>query len=125
VQSGLSRDVENFLIKNLDSVAELEGLLLFHREGGQYHAPALARRLYISEPAAEEVLKALDKRGFLVFDPAHGYSYSPKDENLARSVVELAEVYTKYLIPITNLLHNKRGSAVQQFADAFRLRDKK
>ncbi len=126
MQSGLSKDIEQFLIRNIDSVAELEGLLLMHRERGKgYTAPQLAGRLYITEGAAEEVLKALDRRGFLAFDSVNGFSYAPQSEVLEQAVVELAEVYSRFLIPITNLLHNKRSSAVQQFADAFRLREKK
>lgn len=127
VQSELSKDVEQFLIKNIDSVAELEGLLLMQREApAVYSASSLAKRLYIDENSAAEVLRALDKRGFLATAGTgeSQFTYQPKSDALRESVDQLEEVYSRYLIPITHLLHTKRSSAVQQFADAFRLRDK-
>jgi hypothetical protein len=34
----------------------------------------------------------------------------------------LADVYARYLVPVTNLIHAKPKSRVQEFADAFKLR---
>lgn len=128
MRSELSKEVEQFLIKNIDSVAELEGLLLMRRESpAAYDASALARRLYIDQNSAAEVLRALDKRGFIAIAPDAGveyFTYKPRTEELRQQIDQLEEVYSKFLIPITNLLHTKRSNAVQQFADAFRLREK-
>jgi hypothetical protein len=37
-------------------------------------------------------------------------------------VGEVVEAYSKYLIPVTNLIHSKPQTRVQQFAEAFKLR---
>lgn len=125
----LTKDIQQFLLRNIDSVAELEGLLLIRRENDTpWTADRLARRLYISDQAAESVLQALYRRGFLTraanAQPQAAYNYSPHSDELRQTVDTLADLYSKYLIPITNLLHSKPSSAVQQFADAFRLREK-
>jgi len=39
-------------------------------------------------------------------------------------VDRIADVYSKYLIPVTNLIHSKPENKVQKFADAFNLRKK-
>jgi hypothetical protein len=37
-------------------------------------------------------------------------------------VDRLAELYSKYLIPVTHLIHSKPQTRVREFADAFKLR---
>lgn len=120
----LSDDIRQFLLRNIDSVAELEALLLMRRETQTlWDARRLAARLYIDPKAANGVLDTLHRRGLLAID-GDEFSYMPVRDELRASVDALAEVYTRLLIPITHLLHSKPRPAVQQFADAFRLRDK-
>ena len=58
--------VRAFILKYVDSVAELEALLLAHSAAGQaWDVAHLASRLYISEREAEGVLQALHRRGLL------------------------------------------------------------
>jgi len=39
-------------------------------------------------------------------------------------VERVADVYARYLVPVTNLIHAKPQIKVQKFADAFKLRKK-
>jgi hypothetical protein len=50
------------------------------------------------------------------------YRYHPASGELADIVDRVAALYAQYLIPVTNLIHAKPHSRVQEFADAFRLR---
>jgi hypothetical protein len=50
------------------------------------------------------------------------YRYQPDSPKLAEMVDRLAEFYSKYLVPVTNLIHSKPQTKVQQFAAAFKLR---
>jgi hypothetical protein len=120
----LSDDIRQFLLRSIDSVAELEALLLMRREAETpWDARRLAARLYIDPQAAAGVLDTLHRRGLLAVD-GDEFSYMPARDELRASVDALADVHTRLLIPITHLLHSKPRPAVQQFADAFRLRDK-
>ena len=62
--------------------------------------------------------------GFLVLidQGLHVYQYHPRSHRLAQLVDQVAEFYARYLIPVTNLIHAKPRTRVQEFADAFKLR---
>lgn len=118
-------DVAQFIVDKIDSVAELEGLLLFSRNPETvWNADALARRLYTDRQQTGAVLTHLFAQGFLAADENEppGYRYQPKSPQLAAMVERVAETYSNYLVPVTNLIHSKPQSKIQQFADAFKFR---
>jgi len=118
-------DVKQFIFDKIDSVAELEGLLLLCRnpEIG-WDSKTLAGRLYATEQQAEDVLAHLYSQNFLAVNKGSPitYRYQPGSPKLAETVDRVAEIYSKYLVPVTNLIHSKPQTKVQQFADAFKLR---
>lgn len=117
--------VREFVVKEIDSVAELEGLLLVRAAATTaWDVATLARRLYVDDATATRVTTALCDRRFLERDSAGNVRYAASAE-LDGRVAEVAAAYRRFLIPITHLIHNKARSSVQQFADAFRLREKK
>ena len=120
-------DVKQFIVDKIDSVAELEGLLLMSRNPEtDWSVEALAQRLYTSPQQTEDVLTRLSSLGFLTVKEVNPitYSYQPTSTRLAEMVTRVAEIYSKYLVPVTNLIHSKPETKVQQFADAFKLRKK-
>ena len=121
----LPDEVRQFIVRYIDSVAELEGLLLMRRDRDvRWDVPALVDRLYIRDEAAGDVLRALVRNGLVTSDD-EVYRYAPESAELTAAVDSVAALYPKLLIPITNLIHAKPRAAVQGFADAFRLRDTK
>jgi hypothetical protein len=118
-------NVRAFILKYVDSVAELEALLLIHSTPDQaWDLVQLASRLYISEREAEGVLQALHRRGLLAREEK-AFRYGPVPETLRADVDALAAAYPRFLIPISNLVHSKPAASLRQFADAFRLREEK
>lgn len=116
--------IRQFLLESIDSVAQLEALLLLRQDPHQvWSGDLLARRLYIGPSAAVEVLAALCARGLLSCDTdgAQTYCYAPDSRERAELVNWLADVYKQRLVAITHLIHSKPASSIQQFADAFRL----
>lgn len=113
--------VREFVFRYIDSIVELEALLLLRRESGLAWAPAaVAERLYISQDAASVVLGRLHARGLVAFDGAM-YRYECTPSDFSAQVEAVAEVYARQLIPMTNLIHSK-PSRIREFAEAFRLR---
>ena len=123
----IPEDVKQFIVNNIDSVAELEGLLLcsLNPETG-WNAETLAQRLYINSEQAESILERLYAQGFLAVkeDKSKKYYYHPRSQQLGETADRVAEVYSKYLVPVTNLIHSKPQPKVQQFADAFKFINK-
>jgi hypothetical protein len=120
-------DIRQFIVDKIDSVAELEGLLLMYKNSEtSWNIKELSQRLYISEAQTGEVVERLHSLGFLALqqDDPPIYRYQPGSDKLAGMVGRIDEFYAKYLVPITNLIHNKPRTKVQQFADAFKLRKK-
>jgi hypothetical protein len=117
--------VKEFVLRHIDSVAELEGLLLARSEIGRaWDASQLARRLYVTDHAAAEVLGALHRHGLMARD-GERFLYAPSSESVRSQVDALAAAYPRFLIPITHMIHSKPRQALREFADAFRLREEK
>ena len=99
--------VRRFVEQRIDSVAELEGLLLVHsaREN-RWGARELASRLYVGKAAAGAVLLALHRQGLM---SRHGetFWYGPASEALCADVEALAVAYPRFLITITEIIHEK------------------
>jgi hypothetical protein len=121
----IPEDVRNFIVDKIDSVAELEGLLLLSREPEtDWSVESLAQRLYTTPKQTETVARKLQALGFLALADGEtpSFRYRPVSAELAGLVARVADAYSKYLIPVTNLIHSKPQSKVQQFADAFKFR---
>jgi len=120
-------DVQAFLLKHIDSIGELEALLLLRGEPGtQWTLPVVARRLYIAEAAAGYLLARLKSQRLVVQEgeATLRFRYHPETEELERLVADTCEIYAKHLVPVTNLIHSKSRTRIQEFADAFKLRRK-
>ena len=118
-------DVEEFIRRKIDSVAQLEALLLIRSDpDAEWSVELLARRLYTSEKQAVESVERLHSDGLLIrkAGPPSLYRYQPGSSELREIVDRVAEAYAKHLVPITNLIHSKPKTRVQEFADAFRWR---
>jgi hypothetical protein len=121
----IPNDVRQFIVDKIDSIAELEGLLLLGKNPEmEWNNEELAQRLYTSPQQTQVVLLHLYSLGFLAVNESDppAFRYQPSSPYLAEMLDRISEIYTKYLVPITNLIHSKPETRVQQFADAFKLR---
>ena len=118
-------DIKAFLLRHIDSIAQLEALLLL-RDTAElaWSADTLAKRLYIPVQETAEILALLCADGFLATKGGEPllYQYHCMSRAQAHMVDHVAELYARYLIPVTHLIHAKPRTKVQAFADAFRLR---
>ena len=120
-QRAISSDLQNFLIKHFDSIAEIEALLLLRREPAEtWDVASTAKRLYIDEPEAAEILTRLCEDGLL--DCAGDtYRFQCRTPDLEELVERLAETYKTNLIGVTSIIHSK-PRRLREFANAFKLR---
>jgi len=126
--NAISAEIRRFIIENIDSVAQLEALLLLRGGVGRsWDPPTVAQRLYIQPRTAAELLRLLHERELIMLaDPtAPAYKYGPATAERVRLVEDLATTYARQLVAVTQLIHAKAARNVQGFADAFRLREDK
>ncbi|MPZ75087.1 MAG: hypothetical protein GEU77_01015 [Deltaproteobacteria bacterium] len=124
----IPHDVRQFVLDRIDSVAHLEALLLLRsKPDEEWSCETVANRLYIDQRQTAELLARLSADGFVTATVGQSsvYRYQPASMELQQMVDRLAEIYSKHLVPITNLIHSKPKTRVQEFADAFRLRKDK
>ena len=117
----ISEDLRDFILRHIDSIAQLEALLLLRRHPGEtWTAASSAQRLYIGEADASSVLEHLCAAGLL--SCAEGqYRFAGQSEDNRAMIEGLAESYANHLIQVTNLIHGK-PRRLREFADAFKLR---
>jgi hypothetical protein len=118
-------EIKQFILNNIDSIAQLEALLLLRKDPQlDWTIDAVAKGLYISEQETSILLRRLCAGGFLITtaEKPAAYRYHTNSNELGQMVDRLAELYSKYLIPVTNLIHSKPQTRVREFADAFKLR---
>jgi DNA-binding IclR family transcriptional regulator len=122
--SPIPDDIRRFVLTSVPSVPYIESLLLLRREAGSTWSPGqLARRVYVPEAKAAELLQSLVASGVVetVAGAPEGYRYHPSPQ-LAELLDRLALHYTSNLLAITGLIHSGANRRAQQFADAFRWR---
>src|SRR5262245_13957951 len=118
-------DVRQFILTSIDSIAQLEALLLLRANPQEkWNVSAIAKRLYINEQETSPLLAGLCEQELIApsgSDPVE-YLYQPVSAYLSQMVDRMAELYAKHLVPVTNLIHSKPRNRMQEFADAFKLR---
>jgi predicted transcriptional regulator len=113
--------VQQFLLTRIESIAQLEALLLLYRDPSQaWDCTEISRRLYIDEAVCAELLQGLKRQGLVVKKDAR-YSFYCDPAELESTVQLVQAHYTKHLIPVTNLIHSKLNR-IQEFANAFKIK---
>jgi len=113
-------DVREFIEKNIDTIACLEALLLLRANVEcSWTSAAVAGRLYIGETDADAILHRLTTAGFA--EKAEGSFRYTAEPALDAMAGRLTDLYSRHLIPITNLIHSRSGR-IRAFASAFKLR---
>jgi DNA-binding IscR family transcriptional regulator len=121
----LSARVCQFIDQNIESLAELETLLLMRRDPqSSCDAADIAKALYISTEQAGRLLADLARRGMIVSTEAHAtrYSLNSSNANSDAAIAEVALAYEERRVAVISLIYSKPLNKVQTFADAFRLR---
>ena len=125
--ASVPEDLRRFILTSVPSVPFVEALLIFRDAavpagGAPVTIEALARRLYVGERQAAEILEQLRVARFVETLPeGTGHRYAPEPD-LAPLLDQLAAAYRTHLVEVTALIHSRTGRMAQQFADAFKLR---
>ena len=114
-------DIKEFILVHIDSITQLEALLLLRSTPNElWDSAKTARRLYVSERECHEALARLCAEGLLSRTEG-SYSYAGVAVEKATMVDRLAEAYARHLIPVTNIIH-QRPRRIREFAEAFKFK---
>lgn len=120
----LPLNVRHFIAQQIESVAQLETLLLLRRESQRlWNAGELSQRLYLSEKMCQVMLNDLERRKFLTrTTDGDSVRYECPDLAADAIIALLEELYRERRVAVISEIHSTPISKVQTFADAFRLR---
>lgn len=124
----IQADVRSFIAEQIDSVAQLELLLLLHGDATKtWSAAEAALKLCTAAEMTATLLAELTQRGLLtvVGAPELRYSYAPRTKQLAQLVSALAQLYHERRVTVITLIYAQPVDKLRSFADAFRIRQDK
>jgi hypothetical protein len=105
--SALAGEVRRFLLTTVPSVSYLEAMLLLRAGASEaWSAEKVARRLYIQEPDAQQLLAELHGAGVAGIREFQEFEYSPVPE-MAHMIDSLAQCYAENLMEVTDLIHSR------------------
>ena len=122
---GIPDDVVEFLAQSIDSVEQLEVLLLLHQNPAtEWTAESVARHLYREPTSVGRRLGVLRLLGLLQASDEEQptFRYLPRSEAIDATVGRLADAYAERRVTVLGLLASKPMDHMRAFADAFRIR---
>jgi len=114
-----------FIGAHIQSVAQLEILLLLHANPAQSWTPAaIARELRIEASGALQQLTGLIGSGLVKREPPESdqYHFAPATEELLAGTRALAQAYLVRRVTVIGLIFAKPVDKMRVFSDAFRIR---
>src|SRR5690242_12895023 len=106
-QEPVAADIQGFVSNCIESIAQLETLLLLHGNPDQPWTPAsVAERLYAKESDMQIVLADLCSRHLIVVKD--GIYRFARQAPCAGTVDRLSKAYREQLVAVTNLIHAKQ-----------------
>ena len=117
--TALPPDVVQFLHARIDTVPELEALLLMHGDpSGAWDSGGLSGRLYVSVRESTSILAKLARLGLVTASEGGAFRFDPASPDCA-VVDRLAQSYQKHLSLIARVIHEKPALGLREFAQAF------
>jgi hypothetical protein len=121
-QSGVPARVKQFIARHIQSVEQLEVLLLLRAARDKEWTPDEVRRALVTQPeSAHGWLEDLADRGLASVQDRR-YRYDPPTPEVERTIDELARSFAMYRVSVIGLIFSQPSERVMTFADAFRIR---
>jgi hypothetical protein len=120
-------DIKQFIADNIDSIAQLELLLLLRSQPAKsWTADEAASALYAAPDVIALQLADLQSKHLLAAGSQESsVAYRPQTGELAHLVDRLAELYRDRRVAVVSAVYSKPVDKIRSFADAFRLRKDK
>lgn len=121
-QTGVPAEVRRFIAAEIESVGQLEVLLLLRGVADKdWTAEEVARALVMQRPAVAAWLEQMATRG-LLHAADDRYRFAPPSAEVERAIDRLAESYARYRVAVIEAIFSRPSEGVTRFPDAFRIR---
>jgi len=118
------KDVKEFISQHVHSLAQLEVLLMLHRDQGRSWTPEqITSSLYLERQMVEDLLADLVGRGFAAEENS-AFRYKPAGDVVHGLIERLAKLYQERRVTVISEIFAKPADSARAFAEAFRLRGK-
>jgi hypothetical protein len=124
-QPDIPEHVLRFLAEKIDTVPQLEALLLlWENQPRAWEPDEAAARIYVRRDVAADILNTLQRRDLLTVESTSPprFRYNSEWDASGEVMPHVAEAYRRHLVPITTFIHSKAPSSVREFARAFDLK---
>lgn len=111
--------IDQFILKEIESVPHLEALLLFwNSRPKQWSLADMAKALYLSPEQTLPILRDLVQRKLILEEEQYSYN----QDHPQNDVIEMLDrLYRREVVRISTLIHSKPSASVRAFARAFKL----
>jgi hypothetical protein len=113
--------VLTFLCERIDSIEQLETLLLLQKNASkEWTAEEVSRTLFTTPESASSRLAEFHANGLVRFNStaeAPRYQYAPKLRALEKTIADLAEAYAKYPVRVIDIIFSKPLNKIRTFTD--------
>lgn len=125
-EATLPPELRAFLHSCIDSIQQIELLLLMRGSERMRTARDIAAELNIPVPAARHDVESLAVRGLLEVKVGEeiAYRYKPKTEDLAKYSDQLARYYITSRHAVLGFVAAESRRSIKRFSDAFRFGDR-
>lgn len=122
-ETNIPAEVRRLLAEHIDSVEQLEMLLLLFRSGTEWTVDAVGEELRTSRASVLRRIQDLTQRRFLVRGSGpESYRFAKDNESRNAAVEALARVYAERPYTVIDLIFSKPIDNLRVYADAFRFR---
>ncbi len=121
--SRLPIDVKELLTNHIDSVGQLEVLLIFFNNPDKNWSPvSISQELRTNVTSAANQMAKLAANGFIKNVSGDLYIYDPTTEELRMKVDHLHLAYKEMSVAVISFIYEKPSDKLKGFADAFKLK---
>jgi predicted transcriptional regulator len=122
IEGGAPDGVLSFVDRHIESVEQLEILLLLASQERKWRASEIFQTIQSSQTSVEQRLESLVAAGLIAKDEKGCFRFAPKDDDTRKLVKDLADAYKTRRVRIIEAIYTRKTDAVRTFADAFKFR---
>ena len=121
-EGGSPDAVLSFVDRHIESVEQLEILLLLAAQDRMWSAAEIFQNIQSSQASVEQRLASLVAAGLIAKNEKGCFRFAPKDDDTRKLVKDLADAYKTRRVRIIEAIYTRKTDAVRTFADAFKFR---